>query len=32
MTAAIGAGVFVGICAAFFALTAVLTVIERKRR
>lgn len=32
MSAAIGAGVFVGICAAFFALTAVLMVIERKRQ
>lgn len=32
MSVAIGAGVFVGICAAFFALTAVLAVIERKRQ
>ena len=32
MSAAIGAGVFVGICAAFFVLTAVMMVIERKRQ
>lgn len=32
MSAAIGAGVFIGICAAIFALTAVLAVIERKRQ
>lgn len=32
MSAALGAGVFVGICAAFFTLTAVLMVIERKRQ
>lgn len=32
MSAAIGAGVFVGICAAFFAICAVLTLLERKRQ
>lgn len=32
MSAAIGAGVFVGICAAFFGLCTVLAILERKKQ